>query len=58
MSWIYFFILKRCKVLRLSIAEEVLGADTIAYAKNKGINMTLIKEAVKNLYPVNKKKGC
>jgi ammonium transporter, Amt family len=28
-SWIYFFILKRCKCLRLKISEEVLGQDTI-----------------------------
>jgi Amt family ammonium transporter len=42
-SWIYFFVFKRCKGLRLKLAEEVLGMDTIAYAKNKGIDITLIK---------------
>jgi Amt family ammonium transporter len=38
-SWIYFFILKRCKVLRLKKAEEVMGFDMIAYAKNKGLDI-------------------
>lgn len=57
-SWVYFFVLKRFKVLRLSMADEVLGADTVAYAKNKGIDIKAIRETVKNLYPNNKKKGC
>lgn len=38
-SWIYFFILKRCKVLRLKKADEVMGQDMMAYAKNKGLDI-------------------
>ena len=38
-SWIYFFILKKCKVLRLKKEEEVMGMDMIAYAKNKGLDI-------------------
>lgn len=57
-SWVYFFILKRLKVLRLTLSEEVLGADTIAYAKNKGIDIDDLREAIKSLYPENKNKGC
>lgn len=38
-TWIFFFTLKRCKVLRLKTAEEVLGLDTLAYAKHKGIDI-------------------
>lgn len=57
-TWIFFFILKRCKVLRLKLQEEVLGADTIMYAKHKGIDMKQMLDAVHKMYPQNKKKGC
>lgn len=38
-SWTYFFIMKKCKFLRLKTAEEVLGFDTLTDAKNKGIDI-------------------
>lgn len=38
-SWVFFFPLKRCKLLKLKKAEEVLGMDTITYAKNKGLDI-------------------
>ena len=41
-AWIFFFPLKRCKLLRLKTSEEVLGHDTLAYAKHKGVDITLL----------------
>ncbi len=57
-AWIYFFILKRCKVLRMKKAEEVLGMDTLTYAKNKGLEISQIMEAISKMYPETKRKGC
>ena len=45
-AWVFFFPLKRCKVLKLKKAEEVLGQDTIADARNKGIDIGQLLGAV------------
>jgi ammonia channel protein AmtB len=45
-SWLYFFIVKRCKLLRLKKAEEVIGMDAIMNAKNKGMDVSQLIEAV------------
>jgi len=50
--------MKRCKVLRLKKEEEVLGMDMLANAKNKGIDIQQLLEAVSKMYPVSKRKGC
>jgi ammonia channel protein AmtB len=57
-AWIYFFAMKRCKVLRLKKEEEVLGMDMLENAKNKGIDIQQLLEAVSKMYPVSKRKGC
>ena len=57
-SWTYFFLMKRCKVLRLKKEEEVMGMDMLAYAKNKGLDIEQLLEAVSKMYPVSKRKGC
>jgi ammonia channel protein AmtB len=38
-TWVFFFCLKKCKFLRLKTSEEVLGHDTITYAKHKGVDI-------------------
>lgn len=38
-SWVYFYTLKKCKLLKLKKAEEVLGMDTISDARHKGIDI-------------------
>ena len=57
-SWTYFFLMKKCKVLRLKKEEEVMGMDMLAYAKNKGLDIEQLLEAVSKMYPVSKRKGC
>lgn len=57
-SWIYFFSFKRCKALKLSKAEEVLGHDTIIRARNKGIDLSKLCDAIKKKFPDTKRKGC
>jgi ammonia channel protein AmtB len=39
-TWIYFFSLKKCHMLKLKRAEEVIGHDTINMAKSKGIDIS------------------
>lgn len=46
MSWVYFFIVKRCKLLRLKKAEEVIGMDALMNARNKGMDASQLLEAV------------
>ena len=41
-SWIYFIVLKKCKVLKLKMSEEVLGMDTITFAQSKGLDIKQI----------------
>ncbi len=40
------------------MAEEVIGMDTITYARNKGIDLTQLLDAIRKTYPENKRKGC
>ena len=58
MSWFYFFIVKRCKLLRLKKAEEVIGMDALMNANNKGMDTSQLLEAVQKIYPESKRKGC
>ena len=58
MSWFYFFTVKRCKLLRLKKAEEVIGMDALMNAKNKGMDASQLLEAVQKIYPESKRKGC
>lgn len=57
-SWIYFFAFKRCKLLRISKADEVLGQDVIDAAISKDLSLVQLKEKITSLYPESKKKGC
>jgi ammonia channel protein AmtB len=57
-SWIFFFPLKKCKLLRLKKAEEVVGMDALQNAKNKGLDVSQILEAIQKMYPESKRKGC
>jgi Amt family ammonium transporter len=57
-TWVFYFPLKKCKLLRLKTSEEVVGHDTLASAKHKGIDISLMLEAVGKMYPSNKRKGC
>ena len=57
-SWIYFFIFKRCHILRMRKAEEILGQDAVDAAKYKGLDITLMLEQIGKQYPDSKRKGC
>lgn len=35
-----------------------MGMDMLAYAKNKGLDIEQLLEAVSKMYPVSKRKGC
>jgi hypothetical protein len=56
--WVYFFTLKRFKVLKIKKAEEILGQDAIRAAHSKGIHIGQLLEAITKKYPDSKKKGC
>ena len=57
-TWIYFFAFKRCKLLKLKKAEEVIGFDTLIMAKAKGIDIEHLLNNVAHSYPDSKRKGC
>jgi len=57
-SWLYFFVLKRTKVLKLKKAEEIVGMDALAYAKNKGLDIKQLLLTVGKMYPESRRKGC
>ena len=57
-SWIYFYVFKRCKLLKLKKAEEVVGIDTITEAREKGIDITQLLDTINKMYPDSRKKGC
>lgn len=57
-SWIFFFSFKRCKLLRLRKAEEILGHDTLNRAMGKGIDISNLIEVISSLYPESRRKGC
>ncbi len=38
-TWIYFFSLKRCRLLKIKKAQEILGLDTINQAHSKRIDL-------------------
>ena len=58
LSWIYFFVFKRLGYLRIELAYEVLGRDTVMNAESKGLELDLVIEKIHKLYPQPKKRGC
>ena len=44
LSWLYFFVLKRFKILRMRKADEILGCDAVDAAKYKGIDISGLRE--------------
>lgn len=57
-TWVYFFSLKRCKVLKVKKAHEIIGLDTLYQAKSKRIDLKSLKETLKEAYPDHNKRGC
>jgi ammonia channel protein AmtB len=57
-SFIYFFALYRLDVLKLTVAEEVLGMDTVEHASQAGIDIKPLMDKINNEYPKMVKKGC
>ena len=57
-TWIYFFSLKRCHILKVKKAVEILGLDTVYRAKSKKIDIKGLKEVVDKSYPGHRNKGC
>jgi len=57
-TWLYFFSFKRCRVLKLKKAQEVLGLDALLQAKGKRIDLKGIKGVISKTFPDHKKKGC
>ena len=57
-SWLYFFGFKRCKVLRVRKAEELLGSDAVSSAKYKGLDISKLLEMIGSKFPELKRKGC
>ena len=57
-TWIYFFSFKRCKLLKLKKAEEVMGMDALNRAKSKGIDISSLLSIIQTQYPDSKRKGC
>ncbi len=45
-TWIYFFSLKRCKLLKVKKAQEILGLDTINHARSKNIELKELKARI------------
>ena len=44
--WIYFFSFKRCRLLKLKKAQEVLGLDAIMQAKSKRVDIKGLKKII------------
>jgi ammonia channel protein AmtB len=57
-TWIYFFSLKRCKLLKVKKAQEILGLDTVYQATSKRIDLKALKAQISLAYPDHRKKGC
>lgn len=51
LCWLYFFGLKRCRILRMRRAQEILGQDAVDSAKYKGLDVTGILEQIDKNYP-------
>lgn len=58
LTWIYFFSLKRCRVLKLKREQEIIGLDALMHAKSKRIDLKGLKGAISKAYPEHRKKGC
>ena len=56
-SWVFFFTFKKCKMLKLKKAEEILGLDTIANARHKGLDIQQLLESVSKMYPDSRRTG-
>jgi ammonia channel protein AmtB len=50
-AWLYFFSLKRCRVLKLTKAQEILGLDAVAAAQSKGIDIKYLLESIARRFP-------
>ena len=57
-TWIYLFSLKRCRLLKVKKAQEILGLDTINQAASKRIDLKGLKKQISQMYPDHRKKGC
>jgi len=57
-TWIYFFSLKRCKLLKVKKAKEILGLDSVSQATSKRIDLKALKAQISLVYPDHLKKGC
>ena len=42
-TWVYFFSFKRCRLLKLKKAQEILGLDAIMQAQSKRIDIKTLK---------------
>ncbi|TNV84072.1 hypothetical protein FGO68_gene17622 [Halteria grandinella] len=58
LTWIYFFSFKRCRLLKLKKEQEVIGLDTLIWAKSKNIDLKGLKAKIREAYPDHRKKGC
>ena len=57
-TWVYFFSFKRCRLLKLKKAQEILGLDAIMQAQSKRIDIKTLKQTISAAYPEHRKKGC
>lgn len=49
--WLYFFSLKRCRVLKVKKSQEILGLDAVDAAKAKGIDITQLLDSISRKFP-------
>ena len=57
-SWLYFFVMHKLDLLRLTKAEEIIGLDALEAARAKGLDLQPLLDKIEATYPANPRTGC
>ena len=58
LTWVYFFSLKRCRILKVKQSQEILGLDAVMQAQSTRVEIKSLKKAIQDAYPEHRKRGC